>query len=95
MKHVLKASKFINITALLFLLFGPYGIAITGFLQVIAAIFICNSISKKTYGFYIYFAIVGLFFIFWNEKVFDWQFTIPIGLLIFLSFLIHSKKNLI
>ena len=92
MIYLFKASKFINITALVFLIFGPYGIAITGFLQVIAALLFLIAFPKNIL-IYIYFAIVGLFFLFWNEKVFDIQFIIPIGLIIYLSYLIHFKKK--
>lgn len=91
MKSILNISKAINILALSFLIFGPYGIAITGFLQVLAAIFYLIAFPKSKL-IYIYFAVVGLFFSFWNEHVFDWQFTIPIGLLIYLTYIIHFKK---
>ena len=90
MKTILKASKVINIIALLFLIFGPYGIAITGFLQVIAALFLI--VFPKNLMIYIYFAIVGFFFLFWDERVFHAFFLIPIGLIIYLSYLIHFKK---
>lgn len=92
MIYLFKASKFINITALVFLIFGPYGIAITGFLQVIAALLFLIAFPKNIF-IYIYFALVGMFFLFWNEKVFDIQFIIPIGLIIYLTYLIHFKKN--
>ena len=69
MKSTLKISKIINILALLFLLFGPYGIAITGFLQVLAAILFLIAFPKNKLT-YIYFMVVGLFFSFWNEKRF-------------------------
>ncbi len=90
MKTALILSKIINIIALLFLLLGAYGLAITGALQVLAAIiyFLC---FPKNRLIYIYFGLVGIFFLFWNGS-FNWWFSIPIFLLVFLTYIIHFQK---
>ena len=84
MKTILKLSKTVNIIALVFLLLGPYGIAITGALQLLAAV-IYLTIYYYNRLIYIYFGLVIVFFIFW-ERNFDWLFSIPI-------FLNHSNNE--
>ncbi|MDG5492511.1 hypothetical protein [Psychroserpens sp. SPM9] len=91
MKILLNISRFINVIALLFLILGPYGIAITGFLQLIAAL-IFLIVFPKNILIYIYFAVVGLFFLLWNRELDTWLFIIPILLIFYLSYLIHWNK---
>lgn len=93
MRIIFKISRIINIIGLLFLIFGPYGIAVTGLLQFIAAIFFLIAFPRN-HHIYIYFIMVGLFFMFWNNNVFHWQLLIPLGLLVYLSYLIHFQKKL-
>lgn len=90
MKTTLILSKIINIIALLFLLLGAYGLAITGALQVLAAIIYFLSFPKNRL-IYIYFGLVGIFFLFWTGS-FNWWFSIPIFLLVFLTYIIHFQK---
>ncbi|WP_445710105.1 YqjF family protein [Flavobacterium sp.] len=87
MKIPLKYIKYINITALLFLLFGAYGLPITGFLQVVAATLFLFLYPKNKL-IYVYFIITGLFFCIWNGD-FNWTFLIPIFLIFFLTYIIH------
>jgi hypothetical protein len=47
MKTILKTTKILNAIALLFLILGGYGIAITGILQVFAAIIYLFAFPKK------------------------------------------------
>lgn len=91
MKTVLKITKGINIVAVLFLLLGPYGIAITGALQVLSAI-LYLIIFPKNKMIYIYFGLVAVFFIFWQGD-FNWLFSIPFFLIPFLTYIIHFQKN--
>jgi len=91
MKLLLKSSKIINIIALCFLAFGGYGLVFTGALQVIAGILFLIVNPKDKY-IYTYLGVVCLFFIFWDKKVFDWQFIVPIILMFFLTYIIHFKK---
>lgn len=90
MKTILKLSKFVNIIALVFLLLGPYGIAITGALQLLAAV-IYLTVYYYNRLIYVYFGLVIIFFIFW-EGNFDWLFSIPIFLIFFLTYIIHFQK---
>lgn len=82
MKTLLTISKGINIIALLFLLLGPYGIAITGALQLFSAL-LYLIVSYKNKLIYMYFGLVIVFFIFWEKGSFDWLFSIPIFLIFF------------
>jgi hypothetical protein len=91
MKTVLKITKGINIVAVLFLLLGPYGIAITGALQVLAAI-LYLIMSPKNKLIYIYFGLVAMFFIFWQGD-FNWLFSIPVFLIFFLTYIIHFQNK--
>ncbi len=91
MKLLLITPKVINIIALFFLLLGPYGLAITGGLQVTAALLFFIAFPKNKL-IHIYFGLVIVFFIFW-QGIFDWLFAIPIFLLFFLTFIIHFQKN--
>jgi len=91
MKLAFKIIKVINIIGLLFLLLGPYGIAITGGLQVIAAI-IFFILFPKNRLIYTYFGLVIIFFIFWDKYSFDWLFSIPIILIFFLTYTIYNQK---
>ncbi|WP_264544571.1 MULTISPECIES: KUP/HAK/KT family potassium transporter [Flavobacterium] len=85
-----KVVQIINIIALLFLVLGAYGIAATGIFQVIAALcFLILFPSNKLI--YIYFALVILFFLFW-DGTFNLLFSIPIFLIFFLTFIIYKQK---
>ena len=84
--------KIINIVALLFLLLGGFGLAITGFLQVIAAILFFLEYPKNKL-IHIYFSLVIIFFIIWDRNSIDWLFAIPIFLLFFLTYIIHFQKK--
>lgn len=87
-----KVIKVINIIALFFLLLGAYGLAVTGFLQVIAALFFLVTYPKNKL-IYIYFSFVILFFIIWDRHTMDWLFIIPIGLIFFLTYIIYNQKK--
>ena len=91
MKTSLKLIEIINLIALMFIFLGAYGIAITGFLQVMAS-FIFLLTFPKNKLIYIYFTLVIIFFVFW-DKTFDWLFSIPIFLIFFLTFTIYSQKR--
>lgn len=90
MKTLLKISKTINVIALLFLFLGPYGIAITGALQLLAAV-IHFFVFFHNRLIHVYFGLVVVFFIFWDGN-FGWFFLIPIFLIFFLSYIIHFQK---
>lgn len=87
-----KVIKVINMIALFFLLLGGYGLAFTGFLQVIAALFFLVTFPKNKL-IYIYFAIVISFFIIWDRHTMNWLFIIPIGLIFFLTYIIYNQKE--
>ena len=84
--------KILNIIALLPLFLGVYGLALTGLLQVIAAILFLLEFPKNKL-IYIYFTLVIVFFIIWDRNSMDWLFTIPIFLIFFLTYIIHFQKN--
>jgi hypothetical protein len=92
MKTNLKIIKIINTIALASLLLGGYGLAITGILQVLAAI-IFITLFPNNKLIYIYFSLVIVFFMFWDHKTFDWLFAIPIFLIFFLTFIIYNQKK--
>ena len=92
MKTILKIAKIINVIALLFLLIGAYGLAITGILQVIAAVIYLFAFPKSRL-IYFYFGLVTLFFLLWDQDGFNWLFVIPFFLILYLSYIIHFKKN--
>jgi uncharacterized protein len=84
--------KITNIIALLFLILGGYGIAMTGVLQVCAAtLFLLRFPKNKLI--YIYFTLVAVFFLFWDQHSFDGLFAIPIFLIFFLTFIIYKQNN--
>lgn len=91
MKTTFTIVRIINIIALLFLLLGAYGLAATGFLQALAAMLFLFLFPKNKL-IYIYFALVGIFFWLWDGKGFDWLFTIPFFLIIFLTYIIYNQK---
>ena len=91
MKTTLKITKGINIIAVLFLLLGPYGIAITGALQILASI-LYLIVHPKNKMIYLYFSLVGLFFFLWDGN-FTWLFSIPIFLIFFLTYIIHFQNK--
>ena len=91
MKTPFKIVEIINIAALMFLLLGGYGLAITGGLQVLGAILFVL-IFPKNKLIYIYFALVILFFLIWNGE-FSWLFLLPISLIFFLTFIIYNQKK--
>ena len=90
MKIIFKIIEIINIAALMFLLLGAYGLAITGGLQVLAAILFVLLFPKNKL-IYIYFALLILFFTLW-EGGFGWLFLIPIYLIFFLTVIIYHQK---
>ena len=92
MKIPFKITKILNIIALFPLLLGAYGLALTGFLQVIAAILFLLEFSKNKL-IYTYFALVIMFFIIWDRNSMDWLFIIPIFLIFFLTYIINFQKN--
>lgn len=94
MKTAFKITKIINIIALFFLLLGPYGLAITGFLQVISAILFVLTFPKNKL-IYVYFFLVLVFFLIWDQHNLDWSLVLPIFLILFLTFIIYNqnKKN--
>jgi len=93
MKTIFKSSKVVNVIALCIIIFGGYGLPITGFLQVIAAILFLIAFPKDKL-IYVYFLLVGTFFVLWNRNIMEltWLFIIPVYLLIHLSYVIHTKK---
>jgi Na+/proline symporter len=91
MKTVLNISKIINILALCCLIGLAYGLILTGILQVLAAILFFIVFPKEKL-IYIYFGIVGLFFLIWEGNPFGWQFGVILGLMILLTYTIHTKK---
>ena len=91
MKTILQISKVINILALCCLIGLAYGLVLTGALQILAAILFFIAFPKEKL-IYIYFAVVGLFFLIWEGNPFGWQFVIIAGLMILLTFTIHTKK---
>ena len=87
----MKGLKVLNSIALLFLLGGAYGLPVTGLIQLISAcIFVI--LKPKNKLIYIYFILVILFFSFWKGD-FNWLFAIPVILIFFFSYIIHSEKN--
>ena len=92
MKLPFKIIKVINIIALVFLLLGFYGLAITGYLQVFAALLFFIKFPKNKL-IYIYFSFVMLFFIIWDRHTMDALFTIPIALIFFLTYIIYTQKE--
>ncbi|RVU91602.1 hypothetical protein EH230_12205 [Flavobacterium columnare] len=91
MKTIFTTSKVINVIAILFLLLGAYGIAITGFLQVLGATLYLIAFPKNKL-IYSYFALVIIFFVFW-DKTFNWFFALPFLLIFYLTYIIHFQKN--
>ncbi len=91
MEASFKIVKITNIIALLFLLLGAYGLAITGGLQVMAALGF-TFLFPKNKLIYIYFGLVTLFFLLWDQEHFNWTFCIPFFLIFFLTFIIYNQK---
>lgn len=90
MKIAFKITKTINYFALTLLLLGPYGIAFTGGLQVLASlIFVILFPTNKFI--YMYFGLVITFFLFWDGG-FNWLFSVPIFLIGFLTYIIQTQK---
>lgn len=92
MKPTLKLIKFINGIALLFLIIGAYGLALTGILQVAAAVLFIITFPKNKLIYY-YFGLVAIFFLIWNRKDIDLTFVIPVFLIGFLTYIIYTQKN--
>ncbi|MFM9987421.1 hypothetical protein [Flavobacterium sp.] len=92
MKITFKIAEIINIIALGFLLLGFYGLAITGGLQVLAAILFIL-IFPKNKLIYIYFGLVITFFLIWDHHSMDWLFALPIFLVFFLTYIIYQQKK--
>lgn len=93
MKLTFKLLKVINIIGLLFLLLGPYGIAVTGLLQFISAVLFIILFPKNKL-IYIYFALVTVFFIAWNACTYSINglFVLPLFLILFLTYTIYNQK---
>ncbi|MFB3389275.1 hypothetical protein [Flavobacterium sp. LAR06] len=91
MKTTFKIVEIINISALMFLLFGAYGLALTGALQVLAAILFVL-IFPKNKLIYFYFGLVITFFLIWNKQNFDWILLFPVALIFFLTYIIYNQK---
>jgi len=87
----MKAVKIINITALMFLLLGAYGLPVTGALQVVATI-IFLLLFPKNKLIYSYFVFVAIFFLLWDGDGFNCLFIIPFFLIIFLTYIIYTQK---
>ncbi|WP_299336018.1 hypothetical protein [uncultured Psychroserpens sp.] len=92
MKTVFNIVKVINIIALCFIIFGLYGLIIIGILQTIAALLFLVLFPKDK-PIYIYFSISILFFVFWNHTSLDWLMLVPIFLVGYLTYIIHTKKS--
>lgn len=91
MKILFKITKILNIIALLFLVMLGYGLAVTGLLQVIAAILFIFQFPKNRL-IYIYFFLVMLFFLVWDRQTMGWLFSLPIFLIFFLTYIIYKQK---
>ncbi|WP_346883000.1 hypothetical protein [uncultured Algibacter sp.] len=91
MKTVLKISKILNIIAIFCILGLAYGLIFTGILQVIAALLFVIAVPREKLT-YIYFIFVILFMAIWRGNIFGYQFLIPLGLIILLTYVIHFKK---
>ena len=92
MKPTLKLIKVINIIALVFLLSGMYGLAVTGILQVTAALLFLLLFPKNKL-IYCYFGLVIIFFLIWDREVIGWLFAIPLFLIGFLTYIIYTQKK--
>ncbi|MBP4139329.1 hypothetical protein [Flavobacterium geliluteum] len=92
MKMTFKIMEIVNIVALLFLLAGAYGIAITGTLQILAAVLFLILFPKNKW-IYVYFGMVICFFLIWDGELLNWLFLIPISLIFFLTFIIYNQKK--
>lgn len=91
MKDKLSTSRVINVLALCCLLGGVYGLMFTGFFQIIAGVIFAYTFPKSK-SIQLYFLIVSLFFLTWGGNIFGLQFLIPIGLMCYLTYIIHTKK---
>lgn len=92
MKVPFKVIEITNITALMFLLAGGYGLPITGFLQVFAAVLFLITFPKNKL-IYSYFSLVIIFFLIWDWHTMDWLFLLPIFLVFFLTYIIYAQKR--
>mgnify|MGYP001794482564 CR=1 FL=1 len=94
MKITFQILRTINIVGLLFLFLGPYGLPVTGLLQVISALLFIILFPKNKL-IYIYFALVGLFFFILNivdHSYTIWVFALPLFLIVFLTYTIYNQK---
>jgi len=91
MKTAFTITKIINIVALLFLMLGAYGYAITGLLQVIAALLFVRLFPRNKL-IYVYFGLVITFFLIWDGE-FDWVLALPLLLVVFLTYIIYNQKS--
>ncbi|WP_432671900.1 YqjF family protein [Flavobacterium sp. SM2513] len=87
----MRALKILNSIALLFLFGGAYGLPVTGLLQLIIAI-VFLIFRPKNKSIYIYFTLVIIFFCLWNGN-FTWLFSIPVFLILFLTYIIHTQNE--
>jgi len=92
MKILFKIIEIVNIIAVMFLLAGAYGIAITGFLQIIVALLFVV-VEPKNKLIYCYFGLVAIFFLTWDYASMDWLFALPVFLVFFLTFIIYKHKK--
>ncbi|MDR7209086.1 hypothetical protein [Flavobacterium piscis] len=92
MKTTFKIMEIVNIAALLFLLAGAYGIAVTGILQILAALLFLILFPKNKW-IYLYFGLVICFFLIWAGELLNWLFLLPISLIFFLTFIIYNQKK--
>ncbi|MGB3608064.1 MAG: hypothetical protein WA775_03740 [Psychroserpens sp.] len=91
MRTSLKVIKDVNIIALCFIIFGPYGFAIIGFLQTIVALMFLIMFPKQK-SIYLYFAISILFFLIWPITETYIIFALPLFLTGYLTYIIQTKK---
>lgn len=87
----MRALKILNTIALLFLFGGGYGLPVTGLLQLITAV-VFLIFRPKNKLIYIYFTLVIIFFCLWNGN-FTWLFSIPVFLILFLTYIIHTQNE--
>ncbi|WP_044399807.1 hypothetical protein [Lacinutrix sp. Hel_I_90] len=90
MKKAFKILKIVNIIALVFLLLGPYGLPVTGGLQIICGLFF-TFLFPRNKLIYIYLGLVLFFFLAWTREI-NWFLMLPISLIFFLTYIIYSQK---
>lgn len=93
MKNVYHTAKTLNVNVLCFIIFGAHGLTLKVLLQVLAAVLFLTVFPKDEL-IYVYFVLVATFVLLWNRNIMylTWILIIPAYLLIYLSYIIHSKK---